>query len=105
MIVGELAWIVNKSPAIVVTGPNGALVEVERFPKSLVAQVGGVEDEPQPVHFTQQFPTLLGKRPDLIVTKGVAPLAVMGGTQGAQALFMGSFEISEGAEGIGSLEA
>ena len=53
LLIGELARIVRKSPTIVVTGPDGTLEKIESLPEGLVAQVGDVEDESQPVHLTQ----------------------------------------------------
>jgi hypothetical protein len=45
LLVGELAWVVDESPTIVVACPNGTLKEIEGLPKGLVAEVGGVENE------------------------------------------------------------
>ena len=56
LVVAELAVVRHQRAAVVVAGPDAPAEGVERFPEAVVAQVGGVQDEPEAVHLLQQRP-------------------------------------------------
>jgi hypothetical protein len=49
--IAELTVMIHQGPAIIVTGPDGAAEYVHRIPKSIVAEMGGVQDDIQPFYF------------------------------------------------------
>ena len=50
LIVAELPVVRHERAAVVVAGPDGPAESVERLPEAVVAQVGGVEDDSEPLH-------------------------------------------------------
>src|SRR5262245_10393955 len=53
--VAELSIMGHESTTIMMAGPQGTLEQVKRLPKSIIAQVGHVENQTQPVHLPEKF--------------------------------------------------
>lgn len=105
LFVAELAVVVNQGADVVVAGPYGSVEKIECFPEAIVAEVGGIEDYVEPLHFTEQ-----GFAVGAYGTLGVGALGVTAGaivrrTYGTQSITPGFFYVGKVDQGIGAFEA
>ena len=105
LIVGELAVVRRQGAGIGVAGPDGSVEDVERFAEARVAEVRGVEDDLQPIHFRQKFASARADAAFGVGTEGVGAGAVVGGAKGAQSIGVAAFEVLESDDGIRAFEA
>ena len=103
-LVGELPVVVDEGAAVIVAGPDRPGEEVERLPEGCVAEVRGVEDHPQSIHFGDQFPSGGIERRRGIGAVGVAARAVMGRSHGPQPGAVRPLQMSDRDHRIGALE-
>ncbi len=96
VLIGELARVVYLGAAIVVASPDRALEEIQCVVEVLVAEVGGVQDHAEPIHFFDEFLAHIAQRAGLIMPECVAADPVVGRAECAEALGVGSFEVGKG---------
>lgn len=77
LFIAELARVVDEGAAVRVARPDGTGVNVEGFEKGIVAEVGDVEDDPELVHFADEFGSAGTQAADLVVSHRVASDAVV----------------------------
>jgi len=105
LLIAELTGIVDQRAAVGVTRPDGAAENFEGLKKGGVTEMGGVEDDPEFIHFANQISTALAESADLVVPVGVAALSIVRGAERAQSCLVGAFEIVWRDDGVGSFEA
>src|SRR5690606_6796610 len=93
LLVAELTRIVDEAAAVRMAGPDRAVVDVERFKKGVVAEVGDIENDPEFVHFPNQIGSSGAKSPDLIVSHRIPSDAVVRGSHRSQARGVGALEV------------
>src|SRR5690606_27288777 len=69
--IAELAVMVYQRAAQVMTGPYRPVKMVERLPEGIVAQMRGVENDIQPLHFAEQ-----GKTISIYFTRGIGAVGI-----------------------------
>lgn len=77
LFVAELTRVVDEGAAVRVARPDGTGINVEGFEKGIVAEVGDVEDDPELVHFADEFGSAGTQAANLIVSHRVASGAVV----------------------------
>ena len=95
----------DQGAAIGVTGPDRPVEVVKSFPEAIVTKMGYVENDTQTVHLLEQFTPARSQAAGGIGSLGVSARSVMGGTDGAQAVCVGAFQVGERDDRIGSLKA
>ena len=91
----QLLWLAQ-------TGPSK---HFQRLPKALVAQVRGVEDDAQPLHFGEQFAAEAVSPPAGVRARRVAARAVMRRAERPQARGVGPLQICRRDDRVGPFQA
>ena len=76
----------NEGAAEVVAGPEGSIKEIKGLDKAFVAQVGDVEDDAEPRHFTEEVAPARVEAAGRGRAMGIDAGAVVGGADGAEAV-------------------
>ena len=83
LFVRELSIVRNESAAIGVAGPDGAVKVIERLAETVIAEMGGIENEIKMLHFRQQFATARPQTTSGVRALGIGARSVVGGAQGS----------------------
>src|SRR5688572_12397488 len=91
LFVGELAIVGHESATIGMTGPEATLKEIERLPKTFVAEMRHIENDAQPLHLREQFASARTETARGVRALRVNSRTIMRRPQGAESLRVGSF--------------
>ena len=105
LIVGELTVVGHERPAVGMARPDRAAEKIERLAKALVAQMGHVEDDAEPLHLAQQLAAACGKTAARVRALRVDARPVVRRTHRAQALLVRALEVRERHDRVGPFEA
>src|SRR6266702_1001822 len=87
------------------TRPDPAMKMVERFPKTVIAQMGHVENHSQPVHFGEQLPPAGSETAGGVSALRVDARPVVRGTERAKALGVRPLQMAGRENGVRAFEA
>ena len=78
---------------------------IERFPETVVAEMGRVEDEMQAIHLGEQLAAARSERAGGVRSLRVGARTVVGRAHRAQTLAVRALQMARRDQGIGALEA
>ena len=105
LVVIKLAVPVRQGAAVGMARPDRAGVMIHRIPEALVTQMGGIQDQPQPLHLPQQFPAP-GRQGALVIgPAAVDTRPVMGEADGPQPVGEGPLQVMRGDNGVSPFQA
>ena len=83
LLVVELPVAGDELAAVLVAGPDGAVVMLKGLPEALIAQVRGVENDVEPVHLREQLATVWTEAAVGMRARRIAAGSVVGRPDGA----------------------
>ncbi len=104
LFVTELTLMGNERSAVIVTGPDRPVEQIQRFPEGLVGQMRAVQDHVEFAHLPQQIASEGCEAAFGSGSRRVTAWAVMCRPDGTQSVRIGAFKMSGGHDRVGALQ-
>src|SRR5207302_5782316 len=104
LLIAELAVVRHQRATVLMTRPDSAVKQVQRFPEAIVAEMRHVEDHTQPFDLLEQLAAFRVESTAGIRAVGINPRSIMCRTNGAQSLFVSALQMIQRDDGICSFK-